>query len=95
MSSATDKQEARSQCERVTVDGAGRIVVPAAVRRALGLSGGDQLTMTFDGSVIELRTVASALKRARALARRHRSDDSSANVVDDFIAERRAEAERD
>jgi AbrB family looped-hinge helix DNA binding protein len=38
----------------VTIDKAGRIVVPKPVRDALGLNAGDELDITTDGSGIRL-----------------------------------------
>ena len=75
---------------RVKVDAAGRIVVPAGFRRALGIGTGRELLMSLDAGFVRLQTVDSALERVRAIARSKRRGDAS--VVDEFIAERRAEA---
>ena len=82
-----------SLAQRVRVDGAGRVVVPAGMRKALGIHSGHNLTISLDGDSIRLRTIDAALERVRAIARRKRKLGS--NVVDDFIAERRAEAAED
>ncbi len=39
---------------RTTIDRAGRIVVPKSLRAALGLNGGDEVEITFEGERIEL-----------------------------------------
>jgi len=78
---------------RVPVDNAGRIVVPAQIRRALGIQGGQQLSISLEGDVIRLQTLDAALERARAIARRKRKRNGS--VVDEFITQRRAEAAKE
>ena len=46
--------------------------------------------MSLDNGFLRLQTIDAALERVRAIARRRRRSDAS--VVDEFIAERRAEA---
>ena len=75
---------------RVRVDSAGRVVVPAGFRRALGIGTGQELLMSLDAGFLRVQTVDAALERVRAIARSKRRSDAS--VVDEFIAERRAEA---
>ena len=75
---------------RVRLDSAGRIVVPAGIRRALGIGTGQELLVSMDDGFVRLQTIDAALARVRAIARRRRRSDTS--VVDEFIAERRAEA---
>ena len=76
--------------ERVSIDAAGRVVVPARFRRALGLRGGQSLVIGLQGDAITMRTIDAAVDRAQAIARRRRKERGS--VVDAFIAERRADA---
>ena len=75
---------------RVRVDSAGRIVVPAGFRKALGIGAGEELLISMDDGYVRLQTIDAALERVRAIARGKRRGDAS--VVDEFIAERRAEA---
>ena len=75
---------------RVRVDSAGRIVVPAGLRRALGIGIGQELVMSLDDGFVRLQTIDAALERVRAIARIRRR--GKASVADEFIAERRAEA---
>ena len=79
--------------ERVTIDEAGRLVVPARFRRALNIRGRQQLVMRLEGDTIRLRTPLAALARLQDMARRKRR--GSGSVVDEFILERRAEAARE
>ncbi|MDE2719754.1 hypothetical protein [Candidatus Palauibacter polyketidifaciens] len=78
--------------ERVTIDEAGRLVVPARFRRALDIQGRQQLIMGLEGDTIRLRTTSAALARLQAIVRRHRKGSGG---VDEFILERRAEAARE
>ena len=79
--------------ERVTIDEAGRLVVPARFRKALGIRGRQQLVVGLEGDTIRLRTPSAALARLQAIARQKRR--GSESVVDEFILERRTEAARD
>lgn len=73
------------------VDG-GRIIVPAAFRKAMGVAPGDTLTLQLDDhGEVRLRPAKTALERLRARLRLL----STRSVVDELIAERRAEAARE
>ena len=67
----------------------GRIVLPAVVRRALGLRPGDQLIVDVEGREIRLMTVADAARRAQELVRRY--VDSGESLAESLVAERRRE----
>lgn len=79
--------------DRVSVDDAGRVVIPAKMRSALGIEGGPNLTITMEGDVITLQTLQSVIRHAQVLARKKRKTKGS--VVDELIAERRAEAAKE
>jgi len=79
--------------DRVSVDDAGRVVIPAKMRSALGIEGGQNLTITMEGDVITLQTLQSVIRHAQVLARKKRKTKGS--VVDELIAERRAEAAKE
>lgn len=82
-----------SHREQVTVGDRGRLVLPASVRSALGITTGTRLLLNTesDGSLrlLPYRTVAD---RGRGLFSDLAKDGS---LVDELIAERRAEAERE
>lgn len=78
----------------VTMDGAGRLVLPAAVRKALGLKAGSRLILEVEGDEVRLRTVGTALRRAQALLVPYHPKDGSL-LSDQLIAERREEYRRD
>ncbi len=72
----------------------GRLVIPASFRRRHGLRPGSSVTLTenADGDLV-VTTPESALIKLRSLVRRHVPEGSS--LVDELLAERRAEAEID
>ena len=74
----------------VRVDPSGRVLVPAAIRKALGITPGQMLLISLVEGSIRLQTVEAGLGRIWAIA--ESNCDSGGNVVDDFIAERRAAA---
>ena len=76
--------------ERVVIDAAGRLVVPARYRRAMGIRGRGTVVVGMVGDSLRVHTVDGALERLQRLARRKRAD--RAGAVDAFITERRAEA---
>ena len=86
-------QTDRNFSQRVRIDQSGRVVVPAAIRRALGIRGEQVLRISVRHGAIRLQTVQAGLEKVRAIARRRGK--SSESVVDDFIAERRAEAAKE
>lgn len=88
---AASSERAFSQC--VHMDRAGRVVVPAGIRRALNIRDEQDLTITLEDDCIRLQTIDAGLKRIREIARRKRK--RSGSIVDEFIAERRAEAAQD
>ncbi len=81
--------------ERVCLDKAGRIVVPASIRRLLKVSAGQSFIVSVTreppSHVIEMRTIESAIERAQAIAEEKRKG-CEGSVVDEFIAQRRTEA---
>ncbi len=78
----------------VTMDGAGRLVLPVAVRKVLGLKAGSRLILEVEGGEVRLRTVDAAIRRAQALLAPYRPEDGSL-LSDQLIAERREEYRRD
>ena len=81
------------ETQRVRIDKAGRLVVPANMRRALGIVEGQELSVRLVDGGIRLQTLDAGLERVWAIARRRGK--SVPDVVDDFIAERRVDAAGD
>ena len=71
----------------------GRLVIPAASRRAANIKPREILTVRVDEEGIHLQTRAQAIKRAQAIVRKYVPEGVS--LVDDLIAERRKEAKRE
>ena len=72
---------------RTRLDSNGRIVLPAAVRHALGLRPGDELIVDLEGREIRLVAVAEAVRRAQELVRRY--VDPGESLAESLVAERR------
>ena len=83
------------QPQRGRVDRSGRLVIPAPVRRELELRDGDELIFVSGETPGEVRLISrrAAVKRAQALVRRYTRREGSA--VDELLAERRRDAERE
>ena len=67
----------------------GRLVIPAAVRAALGLAPGDRLLLHVSGSRLVLERPQDAVDELRALAE---DVPESRSFVEELLAERRAAA---
>ena len=71
----------------------GRLIVPAAIRKEMGLEKGGVVVMELHGDELRVRPARSALKRLREALRGTVAEGVS--VVDELIAERRREAADD
>ncbi len=71
----------------------GRVVIPAAFRKEMGLKAGDEVLMRLEDGEVTLYTRAQAIRRAQEIVRRHVPEGVS--LSDELIAERRAEAKRE
>lgn len=71
------------------LDRHGRVVLPAAARRALGLSAGDALAVEVRDGVITLRTFAASAAAARARVREALGSEGAAGLTDDLLEQRR------
>ena len=70
----------------------GRVVVPVAFRKALGLKPGDPVIVVLDDEEVRLLTPRRAIRRAQEIVRRYVPEGQS--LVDELIEERREEALR-
>ncbi|MDP9096004.1 MAG: AbrB/MazE/SpoVT family DNA-binding domain-containing protein [Pseudomonadota bacterium] len=71
----------------------GRVIVPSGFRKSMGLQKGDTVLMELHGDELRIRPAKSALHRiqekVRALV------PAGQSVVDELIADRRAEVSRE
>lgn len=70
----------------------GRIVIPASVRKELGLEPGEELVVRAKDGAVELQRRDELLRRIQA---EWKSTAKGRDLVDELIAERRREAARD
>lgn len=84
---ATNKQH-----NEVQVGAQGRLVIPAALRKALNLKPGDRLVARQEGDRLVLERREAIEKR---LQDRFRHIPPEVSMVDELIAERRAEAAKE
>jgi AbrB family looped-hinge helix DNA binding protein len=82
-----------SQKWRLKVGKDGRVLIPAAVRALMELDAEGQVMATIEDGGLELVSPKVALRRIHAITARFKKPDES--IVDEFIAERRAEALRE
>jgi AbrB family looped-hinge helix DNA binding protein len=76
----------------VRVGAQGRLVIPAALRKALGLKPGDRLIARQEGESLVLERREAIEQR---LQDRFRHISREVSLVDELIAERRAEAAKE
>jgi AbrB family looped-hinge helix DNA binding protein len=83
-----------SHTEQVTVGDRGRLVLPSPIRLALGLTPGTRMLLsTEDDGSLRLRPYRSVADESRGLFANLTGKGGS--LVDELLAERRAEAERE
>jgi AbrB family looped-hinge helix DNA binding protein len=68
----------------------GRIVIPAAIRQALGIQAGDSIVMEVEGGVLRIESFRQRLSRIQDEIIRLVGPERS--LADELIAERREEA---
>jgi len=69
----------------------GRLVIPAAFRHELGLREGDELLVGLDDGELTIRTLEKAVEQAQMAVAAHVAPER--NLVDELLAERRAEVD--
>lgn len=89
----TDNALMPKRTETVKVSEGGRIVIPAAFRKALDLSVGDVVVLELDDDTLRLQPRAQRVQQA--LDRLYEQVKGGPSLVDELIAERRAEAARE
>lgn len=75
---------------RMRVNENGRVVIPAAFRKKLGIRVGDQVELRVVDDELRISTLRRNIERAQRLIRKHVKPGES--LVDELIAERRQAA---
>ena len=75
---------------RQRVNENGRVVIPAAFRKALGINIGDEVVLRMEDDELRITTLKRRVERAQCLVRKHVK--RGASLVDELIAERREAA---
>ena len=75
---------------KVRVNENGRIVIPAAFRKALGINVGDEVVARVEDDELRITTVKGRIARAQRSVRKYIKPGRS--LVDELIADRRREA---
>jgi len=78
---------------RLRINENGRVVIPAAFRKALGINAGDEVVLRMEDDELRITTLKRRLERAQRLVRKHVKP--GASLVDELIAERREEAKNE
>jgi AbrB family looped-hinge helix DNA binding protein len=75
---------------RLRVNENGRVVIPAAFRKALGIEVGDEVVLRIQDDELRITTQQHRIERAQRRARQHVKPGVS--LVDELLAERREAA---
>lgn len=81
------------EAQRVKIVDGGKLIIPASMRRQLGIGTGDTVLVDVDNGELRVRSVTRAIERARAILRKHIPEGTG--LADELIADRRREAERE
>ena len=76
----------------IKVAGNGRMILPALVRKAMGLHGDAKVILTIEDDHVRLSPIGHGVSRAQALYREHAKQ---ARTTDDFLSDRKVEAVAD
>ena len=72
----------------------GKIVIPAKLRREFGFKEGDTLVFEREGNALVIKTYEQVVREVQAVFKAMKTDPAR-SMVDELIAERRAEAARE
>lgn len=79
--------------QRVRIIEGGKLIIPAIMRRELGIATGDTVLVDVEGGELRIRSLPQAVARAQAILRRHVPEGVS--LAAELIADRQREAERE
>lgn len=78
---------------RVKLGTNGRLVIPAPLRRALGVEAGDTLILESEGGALNVRSLDDTVRHAQSLVAKYLRAGES--LADELIEDRRQEAARE
>ena len=78
------------QSQRVKVVEGGKLVIPAAFRREMGITPGDTVIVEMDEGELRVRSLSSAIRRVQE--RMRELNPEGRLLSEELIADRRAEA---
>lgn len=78
---------------RLKVNENGRVVIPAAFRKALGINPGDEVVLRLEDDELRITTMKKRIEQAQRNVRKYVK--SGVSLVDELIAERREAAKRE
>lgn len=78
---------------KTSIGEGGRVVLPSAYRKALGVGVGDEVVVTLEEDGLRIMTPAAAVERSQALVSRYVSGRRS--LSRELLRERRSEASGD
>lgn len=81
-----------TQTMDIKVAGNGRMVLPASVRKAMGLHGDAKVILTVEDDQVRLSPIGHGVSRAQALYREHAKQ---ARSTENFLHDRKVEAAAD
>lgn len=84
--------EAQDEAIRVVLSDGGRIVIPASVRKALGVGPGDSLSLRVEDKELRILPQREAIRRAQEIVSRRVA--SGRSLVKELSEERKLEASR-
>jgi AbrB family looped-hinge helix DNA binding protein len=73
----------------------GRLVLPAPVRRHLGLQDGDCLVLSIEDHAVRLVSARHIARTTRGFLRTFLGEAARESLVEDLLRQRRAEAQQD
>jgi len=79
--------------ESTIIDKSGRMIVPAAYRRALGIKPGDRLHLRIEDGELRISTWQQAVDRVQQALAEYRAGEGEELVSEALMRERRKEAE--
>jgi len=88
-----EPQPRQHDVSHISVDKAGRVLIPSDMRQRYGIHQGDRVMLHADDTGIHITTLDQAVKKAQAICARYIKPGVS--VVDELIRERREEAARE